>query len=384
MKRILPLILLLTLSAADAQTTQPSEFFRRITVEDFQRVGRRNARWDADALQVVDAFSRVLGMEFRPQGDEFDVIFSQSRKAHEAGCSDPQVIFAMARSFTSFSRKYEDTVVLYLESSRRMHESSYHPLLKCMVSLQAAVLRGRDRTDPRTAHRDGRRMINIANEALPKVLADPDVPFDSVLSLFEQIGDASAIVERDRSMVFSQAMTLLEQARPNSAVIPAARAQFHLDHSRDARRDTTVPPEQIEKLVGERLAKALAEGEKAWALDPKQPRIAMIMMNIHAAHGSTAEVDTWFDRANAAEPDSYAAHALRLGQLAGNLPQMIEFARSCAKKGKPESGLPMLLVEAHLRAACYVDGVEQRRAAAGLLLFQRGSGRTSAPSTSLF
>ncbi|HWP40423.1 MAG TPA: hypothetical protein VNL70_05810, partial [Tepidisphaeraceae bacterium] len=231
---------------------QTLDFYRRITLEDYQRVGKRNAAWDEHAQRALEALAALLALEFRPQADEFDVVFDSGKRAQDLGCNDPLVLFALARGYAHFSRKYEEIAPLHVESAMRIADSGYHPLLKCMVNLRAAAIRGKSKTDARAARRDARRMLAAANALLPAALADEQIPIDSLLTLFDLIGDASAVVERDRAELFQPAMAALQQQaqrqphRLSPGLLAVIRGRMLLDHALDAVRAAEALPDNPE------------------------------------------------------------------------------------------------------------------------------------------
>jgi hypothetical protein len=361
-------------ASAAERRAQSLRFFQRVTLEDYERIGRGDPRWDADARQTLEAFARVLAWEFRPDGDEYDVIWNNGRRARELGCNDPLVLLALARAYVFFNRKYEDLMPLHMESAKRIADGTYHPWMKCMANLRAAALRARSREDARASRRDGRRMMAAAMDALPRMLADPEVPVDSVLTMYRLIGDASAIVERDRAADFEPALTMLEQSGLPKGIASTVKAEFLLSYASDARRDAGLPepanPDSA-RLAVERIEQAESIARQTWELDKSNAFAAELMMRIVAAPRTEADptassagagrveaIRTWFDRAAAADPECQSAYATRLallepGQAGGSVPAMVAFGRECLATGRWESGIPMLLIDAHLRAACF-------------------------------
>jgi hypothetical protein len=369
------LVVVLLAGAAGAQTLpargdgaarrqQTLDYYRGLTVDAYNRVGIRSPRWDADAQASLDALAIVLAWDFRPDGDEYDTILHAGKRLQDAGCSDPLVVFARARAYVYFNRRYEELMPLHLDASRRMVTSAYHPLIKCLVDLRTAWLRARDRSDIRVSRRDARRMVKPAMDLLPKALAGADIPDDVVLTLFSVISQTSHAVERDRSVLFDSALPVLEaSASGKPTLLQTARAEFALDHAMDARRDTTSPAEQVALVIAERLHQAATAGEQAWQADHSNARAADAMMKIEAARGATPQVvQQWFARAVEADPFRLPTYLSRLRLLeprgGGSVTPMIEFARTCRDHPDIDSGIPLLLVEAHLRAAQYGDAGE--------------------------
>lgn len=354
----------MTVPVFSQATTSPAEkrnqslqFFRRLLVEDYDRYGRRDAKWDADARAVLEALARILAWDFRPDGDEFDEISSRAGRLRENHCTDPAVLFATARTYQFFNRRYEDYAPIYTEAAKRIEETGYHPLLKCTIGFTGAMVRARDRTDTTLSRREARRMVTASMESLSRLLNDPAVTVEQILDIYDQIGDASRFVERDRAIVVERALPLLEQSERFKPLLPIARAKFLYVYSLDAQRTTPATAETTEQAK-QRLADAIKTGEQAWAKNPSNVHVAVAMMRISAASDQLrSSLPSWFERARTLEPLDYAVHAAYLSclepQWQGNIKAMIAFGRECLRKGDWESGIPMLLVEAHIRAASY-------------------------------
>jgi hypothetical protein len=354
-----------TTSATQQTRQQVLNFYLNRTVADYQRVGTRSPQWDADAQATLDALSRVLAWDFRPDGDEYDRIIESTRKLNEAGCSDPLVMFAQARAMVAFNRRFEDVMPLHAEAGKRIANSAYDPTIKCIVTLRGAWMRARDRSDPRTSRREGRRMVDAALENLPKSLADPELPTDIALNLFGMIGDASAVVERDRAIVFNRALPMLEQSRLGKpAIVLTARAEFALDYAMDAKHEATTSPQQMKQETSDRLNQAAELARQAWEADSSNARAADLMMQVESARGADDSViEQWFERAIAADPSRRATYATRLRLLeprnGGSIARMLELARRCMNNPDPDSGVSLLVVDTHLRAACFTEAGEK-------------------------
>jgi hypothetical protein len=324
-------------------------------------------QWDEPAKQALEALALVLSSAHRPDADEWDVLVAASQRAKDSGCSDPLVLFANLRGTLNFHRRPEELTATYMEISRRLRESAYDPMIQCLATFQVAGMRARDRTDPRVSRRDGRRLVTAAMERLPAALAQPDVPRDAVLLLYDTIGDASSIVERDRAVTLDLALPLLEQASTDAGLIATVKSHYRMSYAFEGRRGMAAPlPPEVQEVVNARLSEAAAFAEEAWRIDPTNSVAAETMMHISAgaAPPKMQDVALWFDRAVAADPNSLSAYATRLKYLEptwqGSKRAMIEFGRQCLASGKWESGVSLLVVDAHLRVACFDDAnVEQ-------------------------
>ncbi|HWP40562.1 MAG TPA: hypothetical protein VNL70_06510, partial [Tepidisphaeraceae bacterium] len=133
-----------------------------------------------------------------------------------------------------------------------------------------------------------------------------------------------------------------------------------LDHALDAVRAAEAQPDnpEVAQIRQQRLAEALAAAQHAWELDPRNPLAAELMMRVQVACGNVTDAaGTWFERAVALDPDLLRVYVEKLQLLtpsrdgSGSIAEMIEFGRQCLATGRWDSGIPLLLIEAHLQAA---------------------------------
>ncbi|HET6249929.1 MAG TPA: hypothetical protein VFE47_19725 [Tepidisphaeraceae bacterium] len=107
----------------------------------------------------------------------------------------------------------------------------------------------------------------------------------------------------------------------------------------------------------------LQQGEdllnKAWRMDPADSRVAIAALRLRTdqgMHGGGREsMETWFQRAISADPDSLTAYRLKLGFLYAHADDghkaYLEFARDCLNTQDYHAGIPGVLMEAHLKLA---------------------------------
>ena len=371
--RVLPLVIVLFAALAraadEAPATQPSAkdgparslaFFQRITVQDYDRVGRRDPKWDKPARVILHAASRIWAWEFSPDGDEYDVIRANFEGALNAGCDDPLVLYGIARRHEFFGRTFDDTLALHVRAAAAMGESQYHPLLKCTALLRGASYKARSKQDPQGSRAQATGMLDAALAQLPAILADPDVSRLALWELFDVVGEASKVVTGDRETYAARAFGVLDRTSKDRSMVLAVMADFHTSHAWDGRglgfADRVTPDES--KLMEERLAVAQVAAEEAWRLDNANSFAARAMMKIELGQGEgTPRMETWFRRAMAADPDCYDACARKLHYLEpkwyGSAEEMAAFGRECLATKRFDAGLPLILIEAHLKAARY-------------------------------
>jgi tetratricopeptide (TPR) repeat protein len=133
-----------------------------------------------------------------------------------------------------------------------------------------------------------------------------------------------------------------------------AEGSFSIDYAwelRGAGWGWTVSQEAREKF-GQLLQKASEYLNRAYELNPSDPRAAAKMIVVTTGLGSEREeMEKWFSRAVNADPTYYFAYRAKLYYLLpiwyGNKKEVFAFAHSCANDALAGSRIPLILVEAH-------------------------------------
>ena len=119
-------------------------------------------------------------------------------------------------------------------------------------------------------------------------------------------------------------------------------------------------PEEVtaegRRLFKERLTLAREELEASYRLDAADSRAAARMVTVVMGEGGEREeMETWFRRAVAADPDDRAACARKLWYLSpnwyGSHADRLAFGRECLATENWRGGVPMVLVDAHVAAS---------------------------------
>jgi hypothetical protein len=113
----------------------------------------------------------------------------------------------------------------------------------------------------------------------------------------------------------------------------------------------TVTPEGW-RLFRDRLTVADRELKRAWELDRSNARAATAMLSVELGlRGDRDEMEKWFGRALAADPDNFDACVDKLWFLRprwhGSHEEMVAFGRDCLAGQNWTGNLPYVLVRAH-------------------------------------
>ena len=115
------------------------ERYRKTMRFAYDKVGRRNPKWDDLAHETLDAAARAFSLQIRPTTRQPDV-FPLAKKALDAGCDDPMIVFMY--SWSTDSNKvtpfeYKDRIVA---AAQAMSKSKYAPLWRSYATRNAAQI----------------------------------------------------------------------------------------------------------------------------------------------------------------------------------------------------------------------------------------------------
>jgi hypothetical protein len=169
--------------------------------------------------------------------------------------------------------------------------------------------------------------------------------------------------EMDRKGFYNAVYPALEKALPKSATPLLVKGKFYIKYAWDARGGgwaTTVTQEGWQ-FFGERLAEAHKALEAAWAIDPHRSEIAQEMLTVALGENwPRAQMEEWFTRAMAENPDNYEACYRKIYYLEpkwhGSVPEMMEFGHECLEGGNWVGNIPFILLDAHRDLAQYAGG----------------------------
>lgn len=358
--------------AADAPATRPAakervaqsiRFFEKIMLEDYDRVGRKSEKWDVAAKEALAAAVRLWALEFSPTSDEHDVIWYAVKKAREAGCDDPLVRLTQARNYAFFDRKHAETMPLHLEAAEMLEQSGYHPLIKCYAWVRAAERMARSPQDATAMKQKAMALMDKAMAHLPAVAADADLPRVALWDLYKSISDASMYIHERHEPYVAPAFAVFDKHCKDRSLLLAITADFYCFH---AWEDGPAPGFADAKLMAERLAMAELAAEESWKLDPTNDFPGRVMQRVESFRDDDPDAhEKWFQRAIAADPESYEAYTRKIEYFKpyndqGGVDKMLAFGRECAAGKNYAAGIPLMLVEAHEQASYYHGGERHR------------------------
>jgi hypothetical protein len=118
------------------------------------------------------------------------------------------------------------------------------------------------------------------------------------------------------------------------------------------------------KLFFDRLKTSAEAADKAWALNPRDPKIPTFMIRLaQSQQKERPEMERWFQRAMELNTNNYTACLNKLWYLnpkwGGTREDMVAFGRECVASTNWGGRVPLILVDAHFEFAKLLSPGEQ-------------------------
>jgi hypothetical protein len=349
------------------------DWTKKALVGGYDRVGKHDPKWDADARQALSLITEVWATPRQHKGLDRQA-FELSQKAVEAGCDDPMVLYVYARTFRVRGHNPEKSIALHERAADALADSGYSAFYRALAQCRAAQLKlerynyfkktkGVENADDYSA---AMARFDKATGLLVDVAKEADLPLTEWVELGDVL-DAVAIDKLGKLQV-DKALPLFEKSAPKVAYLTVKGRLYTLWawEARGGGFASTVTREGS-KLMDDRLAVAQDALEEAWKLDPTDVDAAIRMLTVELGQGQGRQrMELWFKRATQANPDSLEAYNDKLYYLEpkwyGSPEDMLQFGRDCLKEGRFGTDVPLVLELAHTSLSHYTHGGWQRTA----------------------
>jgi tetratricopeptide (TPR) repeat protein len=350
---------------------------RRTLVEAYDKVGKKDPRWDKPAREALEAAARYL-TPHTDQSTKVEEIYEPAKRAIDGGCDDPLILYLFARS--SYKPNHPGRQELekrYVAAAAAMKHSTYPPLRrKAALQKAAEAMASRKDLSPQQ-RKEAIRLLDEALALLPKSLEQDERNFETDNLQFElptEIVETLRRLNFDYQAAFDHVDAILAEVdlkiEPLQTTLKAIRLQtrgiFLICYGWEARGSgfaKTVTEEGWKKF-DERLTEARKVLNESWELKPNDYRTAKFMLMVEKGIGGDRdEMERWFERAMKANPMCKSACEQKLDWLDpkwhGSLEDMMAFGRACRDTKNWESGITLLLADAHFRASVHMTKQEQ-------------------------
>jgi len=320
-------------------------------VNAYEKAGHTNPKWDSYAKRCLAEFARSR-ME---KSTNFAEIQNNVILAIQAGCDDPMIKYLHIRFAMDQSNSKEDFTTALYKAAMDMDSSSYPEIRKFYVGETAEEQYVRAYNWPTNWSAEMSDLKQRTYNHLFAVLQDTDTPASEVYDA------AHRYLQRYRgsanlySNVWFSMEPLIFQNWPNESASWLFKGEAYTEmawHARGSGFANTVTEEGW-KLFKERLTVAQEALEKAWALNPKDPRIAVDMMYVNLGlSGGREQMELWFSRAMELDANNYDACYQKSFYLEpkwnGSDEEMLAFGRECLHSNWGGT-VPLTLWNTHIR-----------------------------------
>ena len=337
------------------------EWNRRTVGGAYDRIGKRDPRWDEAARQAMDLAARMFSEEVDPEVTAYDV-HGPAKAAVDAGCDDPMLLYLYTRSLLGPNYPGEAEMIRRMRAVAEALAASRYPAFRRAIAHELAgtyALAAKD--SDKAAQAQAEREFDSALALLPESAAT-----DERNEFFEDrwLETLHAVISGYRKLGVA-APAAYERVDARLAKLPELailrlhlRGKFWIKYGWEARTTAFAPDvpaggfERLEECLGV-ARRAL---EEACRLRPDDAWAATDLMDIDKAiGGDRATMESWFDRAMRANGDNYNACQTKLDWLDpkwhGTAEEMLAFGRACRATGNWRAGITLLVGDAHQRHA---------------------------------
>ncbi len=306
------------------------------TVEEYKRVGRRSPRWDEFAISTLSLAARRASQSTSAYDDYAKAVGVTARKAVEAGCDDPLVLYY----YCAFINDSEQAPLAGVNndvcrSALAMKATDYSTIRKFWPFLRSATVLGEGAY---SAVATKQQMLDEANVCLKELIEDPSVPMQELYKCTQNYLIKEDDIRKGWVPKWKELEPLWFRAHLNSVDALVLKGRTYINDAWKARGDgyADTVTEEGWRLFKERLTLADEVLRNAYRVDPKDPRPATFMIGVshHVESSASESPQEWFVRAMKADTNNAVACAYFWNYLqprwGGSMEALLEFGRHCA------------------------------------------------------
>ena len=348
---------------SDKRVRDRLEWNRRTLEGAYDKVGKRDARWDRQAREAMGLAARNFGHQVDPIATR-DEINRAAKAAIDAGCDDPMIFYLRVWSSTGLTPEQE---AQQIRVAARGLKASGYPACRRASALAIAVAFDKHPAASPAADKKEREADMAASLAL---LAESVAKDERGVDWEEKWYTTLSILlgmNRKFGADPPTAYGRIDAALAKFPELKPLRLQFRggfwVGYAWEARSNGAAA--SVSQAAFQAFAKRLQQGKEAynqaWKARPGDARTAAGMMVVEKGMGGgdRAAMELWFDRAIKADPDCQDACYQKLEWLSpqwyGTSEEMLAFGKACQATGNWRAKITPLAVTAHFRQATLLE-----------------------------
>ncbi len=146
------------------------EWNKRSLGDAYEKVGKKEARWDKPAREALEAAARYFARSIDPSTTEEDVHRLASR-AVDSGCDDPLILWLDASTIHATDKRAEIERRM-LKAATALEPSDYPPLRRAGALCKTAVLLTEKRVRTVNDSKEANRLLDAALALVPLTATD--------------------------------------------------------------------------------------------------------------------------------------------------------------------------------------------------------------------
>jgi hypothetical protein len=321
------------------------EWNRQTLGAGYDRVGKKDPRWDQPAREALELAARMFSQQFDPPVRSADV-HVPAKKAVDAGCDDPLIRYLHARTsvgtdfpnLEEYDRRLQD-------AAEAMSASAYSPYRRAVAVKVAGEVRARRPRLNKEGRPELERKLDAILDLLPKSIAEDPRNEDWEDAWYREL---NGLIQAHRRLGgdYKAAFDRVDARLSGIPGIEALRLTVEVN----------VTDEQF-RIFAARLGEARVALNRAWELRPFEPHVAGLMLTVEKGigQGDREAMETWFERAMLTDGNDQLACWAKLDWLdpkwygGPTTEPMMEFGRACAATRNWHNGITVLVADAHYR-----------------------------------
>jgi len=341
-----------------ARRTDRLAWYRSTTAEAYPRVGGKNPKWDATAVEALEKLAVAKAYDDR-DADAVEAAWEALSKAISLGCDDPMIRYAHVR----YGQQFRFGKLRYQTTSRQeyrkqidevslpLRDSAYPSVRRAHAAYNYFVGMAEQPGEQEAAS----EALGIARRLLREALIDdPRHVFDDFMQIAGLCMERAVSLHLDRRKEYEA----FNRDLPDSDEFLGARlwlkAKFLQSEAWQVRGHDfadRVPQENM-RVFHEKLAGSGRAFEAAWEADPTQAEVAVGMMQAAGPVGDFEALELWFQRAMEADGDCTSACQSKINYLqpkwGGQVAALRQFVTRLAETENWIAGHPFLAVHKYV------------------------------------
>jgi tetratricopeptide (TPR) repeat protein len=346
-----------TKPAPDIRTLRDA-YFHKAIIECYEKGPHTNPKWNDLALEVLSLSVKrwtKTGNHTKDPNVEW-ALAEVGKKAIDAGCEDPMVLYHYMRAADSLAIIERDVLTKCTRTIRKnIRTSGYPPMLRVYALTKIALLYRAQLFRKEAGGQEVVKKLLVDIYAdIPEMLTDEDFLQDEFTRICVDLNSVVALLLDNPEESYTTVRGLMSKGNPTAPALDYFDALVYSGKAWEARGGgwaSEVTDEGWEQFR-KHLEAAKKSLEAALKRDPNMPAAAAEMIDItRGLGGDPKEMEKWFKHAIAKDPDCYDAYRSKLFFLTpkwhGSEKAQWDFGRECLATKKWESRIPFLIIVSH-------------------------------------